>query len=112
MMAMSMAKNRIRALPLTMAAVTRSLCTAAVAAAGGGEYKPLYRRLSALGLDPNGRVAETMEGWLKEGRVVLEAELMRNVRELRKHKSYKTALEVKPILRSCPCSFLGQITSS
>lgn len=71
-------------------ALARRLCTER----DGGEHKPLYRRLAVLGGDPKGSVEETMSEWLKEGRVVRESDLMSIVRELRRFKNYKIALEV------------------
>lgn len=57
-------------------------------------WRPLYRRLSALGGAEGVSVAETMNGWLKERRGVTVGELMRFVRELRKYNRHKHALEL------------------
>lgn len=57
-------------------------------------WRPLYRRLSALGSAKEGSVMETMNGWVKEGRVVTEKEIRRFVRELRKYNRHQHALEV------------------
>ena len=102
-----MAKQSIRALAWGIA-VARRLCTApapaeaavAAAAAAGmkGEgspmWRPLYRRLSALGDAQEGSVTETMNGWLNEGWVVTVTEIKRFVRELRRYNRHQHALEV------------------
>ncbi|KAG1338765.1 pentatricopeptide repeat-containing protein, mitochondrial [Cocos nucifera] len=107
-----MAKQSIRAVTWGIA-VARRLCTApslakaeAVAAAAGtkgGEspmWRPLYRRLSALGGAQEGRVTETMNGWLKEGRMVTEVEMKRFVRELRRYNRHRHALELMDWMES------------
>ncbi|KAI0488451.1 hypothetical protein KFK09_028282 [Dendrobium nobile] len=58
------------------------------------EFKPLYRRLSGLGATPGGSVAEILKEWQSEGKIVTESQLLNFVRQLRRYKSYKTALEL------------------
>ncbi|PKU80838.1 Pentatricopeptide repeat-containing protein [Dendrobium catenatum] len=58
------------------------------------EFKPLYRRLSGLGATPGGSVAEILKEWQSEGKRVTESQLLNFVRQLRRYKSYKTALEL------------------
>ncbi|KAG0478330.1 hypothetical protein HPP92_013049 [Vanilla planifolia] len=64
------------------------------------ESKPLYRRLSAVGIISGGSVSETMKEWLNEGRRVTEAQLMNFVCKFRKYKSYKIALELMDWMES------------
>ncbi|RRT76375.1 hypothetical protein B296_00004463 [Ensete ventricosum] len=58
------------------------------------EWKPLYRRLSALGRAPAGSVTKTLNKWMREGRAVRATQLMKYVKELRKYNRYSHALEV------------------
>lgn len=99
-MFISTAKHRIRPLTSRLAA-GRSLCTAVLVAAGetAEESKVkkrarLYRQLSALRGDPNGSVTATMERWENEGISVSASEVMDFVRQLRKYRDFKHALEV------------------
>ncbi|KAH7676415.1 HCP-like protein [Dioscorea alata] len=93
-----MAKRVRRVLPWMLAGVERRLCTTvATPAAEEVEtkaWKPLYRRLSALGKAPKGSVVETLNGWLREGRAITINELMKDVRELRRYKRFDHALEL------------------
>nr|XP_010921472.1 pentatricopeptide repeat-containing protein At4g01990, mitochondrial [Elaeis guineensis] len=103
-----MAKNPIRPLSLVIA-VARRLSTASLAAGenpsslssalagdkgGTKEWKPLYRRLSALGGAPEGSVTKTLNKWVREGRPARAVELMKYVKELRKYRRYNHALEL------------------
>lgn len=58
------------------------------------EFVPLYRRLSALGGAPAGAVFKTMNKWVREGRPTKAVELMKYVKDLRKYRRYKHALEL------------------
>ncbi|KAM0954498.1 putative tetratricopeptide-like helical domain superfamily [Dioscorea sansibarensis] len=92
-----MANRVIRVLPWMLAGVERRLCTMVAKAAEEVEtkaWKPLYRRLSALGKAPKGSVVETLNGWLREGRAITFNELMKDVRELRRYKRFDHALEL------------------
>ncbi|XP_072976140.1 pentatricopeptide repeat-containing protein At4g01990, mitochondrial [Typha angustifolia] len=95
-----MAKPAMRAIQLGVAFARRLVttesapATAAAEAGGGRTSKRLYRRLSALGAHPGTSVAETMDGWLKEKKVVTQGELMKFVKELRKYKQHKNSLEL------------------
>ncbi|PKA55825.1 Pentatricopeptide repeat-containing protein [Apostasia shenzhenica] len=101
----------IRLLPWTVAAARKLLSTTSVEAAeassaeassaaittkfgGRKDGRPLYRRLSALGVAPEGSVAKTMNKWLREGRAVRVEELIKYVKELRKYQRYRHALEL------------------
>lgn len=75
----------------------RRLCTVAE---GEGmkrpltNFSPLYKRLSQLGANPGGSVEQTMQEWIKEEKFVMEFSLMKIVRELRRYRNYKIALEL------------------
>ncbi|XP_008810293.1 pentatricopeptide repeat-containing protein At4g01990, mitochondrial-like [Phoenix dactylifera] len=94
-----MAKNPIRA-PPWWPAVLRRLTTAsasemkAQAAREEAEWKPLYRRLSALGGAPEGRVTATLDQWEMEGWRMTALQLMKHIRELRKYRRHEHALEM------------------
>ncbi|WOL10270.1 hypothetical protein Cni_G19024 [Canna indica] len=92
-----MAKSSVRLLFWPMTAARRRLCAASAATwkdAGEKEWKPLYRRLSALGGAPEGSVMNALNKWLREGRSVSADNLMKYVKELRKYYRYSHALEV------------------
>lgn len=97
-----MAKGLTRLLFCPMAAARRRLYSAAAvlpaeaaaATADKKNTKPLYRRLSALGVAPPGSVTRTVNKWLREGRSVTVGQLMKYVKELRKYQRYGHALEV------------------
>lgn len=83
----------------------RRLCTAAATEtkkssmetaknATTGVGLPLYRRLSALGADPEGSVKNTMNKWLREGKSIRAREIVTYVKELRRYKRFEHALEV------------------
>lgn len=55
---------------------------------------PLYRRLSALGADPEGSVKNTMNKWLREGKSIRAREIVTYVKELRRYKRFEHALEL------------------
>lgn len=61
---------------------------------GEKEFVPLYRRLSALGGAPTGSVFKEMNKWTREGRTTRAPELMKYVKDLRKYRRYKHALEL------------------
>ncbi|KAG1359164.1 pentatricopeptide repeat-containing protein [Cocos nucifera] len=94
-----MAKSPIRA-PPWWAAVLRRLTTAsaaqlkAQAAREEAEWKPLYRRLSVLGGAPEGSVTATLDQCEMEGWRVTARWLMKHIRELRKYRRHKHALEM------------------
>ncbi|KAJ6795540.1 pentatricopeptide repeat-containing protein, mitochondrial-like [Iris pallida] len=101
------AKFPIRQLSWAISASRRLLPTAyssaAVAAAEEEEAtkksreesgKHLYRRLSELGGAPEGAVSRTLNKWVREGRPVRAMELMKHVKDLRKYRRYKHALEI------------------
>lgn len=90
---------------VAVAMAFRKLCTAAVTEttkssietaknATTGIGLPLYRRLSALGGAPEGSVKNTMNKWLREGKSVRARDVVTYVKELRKYKRFKHALEV------------------
>ncbi|KAK8939483.1 Pentatricopeptide repeat-containing protein [Platanthera guangdongensis] len=64
------------------------------------EFRPLFRRLSALGATPGGSVEKTMKEWQREGKKVTAPELMSFIRQFRRYKSYKTALELMDWMES------------
>ncbi|XP_072996765.1 pentatricopeptide repeat-containing protein At4g01990, mitochondrial-like [Typha latifolia] len=97
-----MLQNPIRILFRRVAAA-RSLSATAVASSEAElkvekgeakEWKPLYRRLSALGGAPEGSVEKALNKWVREGRTVRAVQLMKYVKELRKYKRHKHALEL------------------
>lgn len=95
-MSISTAKHRIRTLTSGIT-TTRRLCTADAPAEGSGKLKKrtqLYRQLSALRGDAKGSVTATMERWEKEGISVSVSEVMDFVRQLRKYRDFKHALEL------------------
>jgi pentatricopeptide repeat protein len=59
----------------------------------------LYKRISELG-DPNLSVFTVLQQWINEGRGVKKSELQRIVKELRKYRRYKHALEVSEWIAS------------
>ncbi|KAJ6807712.1 pentatricopeptide repeat-containing protein-like, mitochondrial [Iris pallida] len=61
---------------------------------GRGGGKPLYRRLSELGGAAEGAVSRTLNKWVKEGRPVKVMDLVNHVKDLRKYRRYKHALEM------------------
>ena len=97
-----MAKNPSRFISAG-ALLERRLCTAAAAtepeevvaqAAGRSVKQPrLYRRLSALGAT-GGSVADTLNEYINEGKVVTHRELTTYIKELRKYHKFQHALEV------------------
>lgn len=99
---MAMTKTAVRALSYGLLA-SRTLCVATMLedsaavteTSASPEFKPLYRRLSRLGAVPGGSVAETLKEWQGEGKKVTESQLLNFVRQFRRYKSYKTALEVR-----------------
>lgn len=75
-----------------------AVSTAAAAAAASAKVERdrddrLYKRLSALG-SRKGLVAETINGYIREGRVPRKSDLDNCVKELRKFKRYHQALEI------------------
>ncbi|KAL0904394.1 hypothetical protein M5K25_026495 [Dendrobium thyrsiflorum] len=98
---MAMAKAALKVLPCgflasrRLSVATMMMDSTAVAeTATLPEFKPLYRRLSGLGATPGGSVAEILKEWQSEGKRVTESQLLNFVRQLRRYKSYKTALEL------------------
>lgn len=74
----------------------RRLCTTAAAAVKEEQCegdRRLYLRLWALEAT-NGSVSETINEYIREGRVVKKYELNKCIKELRKHRRYQHALEV------------------
>lgn len=59
----------------------------------------LYKRLSSLGAK-KGLVAETINGYIREGRIPRKMDLDNCVKELRKFRRYHQALEVSGFPRS------------
>lgn len=79
----------------TAASVEKAVPTKDVApkSGGGGRRNTLGRRLIGL-VYPKHSAVTTIQKWKEEGRTVRKYELNRVVRELRKLKRYKHALEV------------------
>lgn len=59
----------------------------------------LYKRISELG-DPNLSVFTVLQHWINEGRGTKKSELQRIVKQLRKYRRYKHALEVSEWIAS------------
>lgn len=75
--------------------IGKQISTTAAAAAGNGESQSLYRRLSGLGAT-GGSVWKTLNEYVMEGNVVRKYELWQCVKELRKFRKFRSALEVGP----------------
>lgn len=95
-----MAINLSRRISAGISSLIRNLCTAAAAAKvapvkNGDCGGPLNRRLSAFTLTATGKTAtQTLDEYVREGKVPRKDQLVDCIKELRKFRHYQYALEI------------------
>lgn len=83
--------------PTRFQSLTSSLCYSTSSVAGIRDDDSLYRRLSPMG-DWSESMVPILNQWVQEGRDVNKPALQLIIKQLRRYKRYKHALEVSSLL--------------
>ncbi|RWR95231.1 pentatricopeptide repeat-containing protein, mitochondrial-like protein [Cinnamomum micranthum f. kanehirae] len=79
---------------LSTATMTNVEPTARIASpSSSSSSSSLYRRLSALASNRDGTVAKVLDGWVMEGNSINKNQIISFIKELRKYKRFRHALE-------------------